>query len=81
MPPLSIAPIILEDILIDFDRIFCKFPKTNKPKILEEKENKQFKLRATDEFIELNNLLKIMDIAQSGGHAKMMIEEGFVFVK
>ena len=31
-------------------------------------------------FIELNKLLKLKDIAQSGGHAKAMIEEGLVYV-
>jgi ribosome-associated protein len=37
-----------------------------------------FTLRPTDEFIELVKLLKLKQIAQSGGHAKMMIEEGLV---
>jgi len=39
-----------------------------------------FKLRPTDEFIELIKLLKLKQIAQSGGHAKIMIEEGSVKV-
>jgi len=39
-----------------------------------------FKLRPTDEFIELIKLLKLKQIAQSGGHAKIMIEEGLVKV-
>jgi len=43
-------------------------------------ENREFKLRPNDEFIELIKLLKILDIAQSGGHAKMIIEEGLAFV-
>ena len=39
-----------------------------------------FKLRPEDEFIPLINLLKLKNIAQSGGHAKMMVEEGEVKV-
>ena len=39
-----------------------------------------FKLRPTDEYIELMQLLKVKDIAQSGGHAKMIIEDGGVAV-
>ena len=39
-----------------------------------------FELRPTDEFIELIKLLKLKDIAQSGGHAKFMVEEGLVSV-
>ncbi len=43
-------------------------------------ENDTFKLRPTDEFIELIKLLKLKQIAQSGGHAKMIVEEGLVKV-
>ena len=32
----------------------------------------------TSEYIELNKLLKIMRIAQSGGHAKIIVEDGEV---
>ncbi|MFK8105450.1 MAG: RNA-binding S4 domain-containing protein [Saprospiraceae bacterium] len=39
-----------------------------------------FELRPTDEFIELVKLLKLKQIAQSGGHAKFMVEEGQVQV-
>ena len=39
-----------------------------------------FKLRPTDEFIELIKLLKLKQIAQSGGHAKMIVEDGLVNV-
>ncbi|MFK7771910.1 MAG: RNA-binding S4 domain-containing protein [Saprospiraceae bacterium] len=39
-----------------------------------------FTLRPGDEFIELIKLLKLKDIAQSGGHAKMMVEDGLVKV-
>lgn len=39
-----------------------------------------FFLRPSDDFIELIKLLKLLDIAQSGGHAKMMVEEGLVSV-
>lgn len=35
-----------------------------------------FNLRPGDEFIPLINLLKLKGIAQTGGHAKMMVEEG-----
>ena len=37
-----------------------------------------FKLRPTDEYIELVKLLKLERISQTGGHAKIMIEEGAV---
>ncbi len=39
-----------------------------------------FELRAEDEYIELIKLLKLRSIAQSGGHAKVMVEEGLVQV-
>jgi ribosome-associated protein len=39
-----------------------------------------FTLRPDDEFIELIKLLKLKNIAQSGGHAKMMVVEGLVNV-
>ncbi len=39
-----------------------------------------FTLRPNDEFIELNMLLKLKSIAQSGGHAKVMIADGEVKV-
>ena len=38
----------------------------------------EFKL--TGEYIELIKLLKKLQIAESGGHAKMMVEEGLVNV-
>ena len=37
-----------------------------------------FTLRPNDEFIELVKLLKLKQIAQSGGHAKLMIGDGLV---
>ncbi len=43
-------------------------------------ENDTFKLRPEDEFIELIKLLKIKNIAESGGHAKRIVEEGLVKV-
>lgn len=43
-------------------------------------EKDTFTLRPTDEFIELIKLLKVKQIAQSGGHAKIIIEEGEVKV-
>ena len=36
----------------------------------------EFKL--TGEYIELISLLKYLKIAESGGHAKMMVDEGLV---
>lgn len=39
-----------------------------------------FYLRKGDEFIELIKLLKIKEIAQTGGHAKLIVEEGLVKV-
>lgn len=39
-----------------------------------------FNLRPTDEFIELIKLLKLKQIAQSGGHAKIIVEDGMVEV-
>lgn len=43
-------------------------------------ENDTFKLGSADEFIELIKLLKLKQIAQSGGHAKMIVEDGLVTV-
>ena len=43
-------------------------------------EKDTFQLRPTDEFIELTKLLKLKQIAQSGGHAKLMVEDGLVSV-
>jgi ribosome-associated protein len=40
----------------------------------------EFELRPEDEFIELLKLLKLKQIAQTGGHAKIIIEEGSVKV-
>lgn len=42
--------------------------------------NEKFTLRPDDEYIELIKLLKLKQIAQSGGHAKMMVEDGIVKV-
>ena len=39
-----------------------------------------FQLRPTGEFIELMKLLKLKQVSQSGGHAKIMIEDGLVQV-
>jgi len=39
-----------------------------------------FKLRPDDDYIELIKLLKLKNIAQSGGHAKTIVEEGLVKV-
>ncbi|GAA0875164.1 RNA-binding S4 domain-containing protein [Wandonia haliotis] len=37
----------------------------------------EFSLRG-EEFIELNKLLKILQIAQTGGHAKLLIQDGII---
>jgi len=37
----------------------------------------QFKLE--DEYIELYKLLKVLDLVGSGGQAKMIVAEGYVF--
>lgn len=37
-----------------------------------------FTLRPDDEFIELIKLLKLKTIAQTGGHAKMIVDDGLV---
>ncbi len=39
-----------------------------------------FTLRESDEFIELIKLLKLKNLVQSGGHAKISIEDGLVMV-
>ena len=39
-----------------------------------------FELRPNDEYIELIKLLKLKQIAQSGGHAKILVEDGLVKV-
>jgi ribosome-associated protein len=39
-----------------------------------------FKLKENQEFIELNKVLQIMNIAQTGGHSKIMIKNEDVFV-
>ncbi|MBK7344619.1 MAG: RNA-binding S4 domain-containing protein [Saprospiraceae bacterium] len=43
-------------------------------------EPTQFTLNDKSEFIELIKLLKIQGLAQTGGHAKILIEEGLVHV-
>lgn len=43
-------------------------------------EETVFNLKPTHEFIELNKLLKLVGIAQTGGHAKIIIDEGSVLV-
>lgn len=41
-------------------------------------QNHSFTLQ--DEYIELISLLKFLNIAQTGGHAKMLVDEGGVIV-
>jgi ribosome-associated protein len=43
-------------------------------------EKETFNLRPKDDFIELIKLLKLRQLAQSGGHAKMMVEDGLIIV-
>ena len=37
----------------------------------------EFNLRG-EEFIELNKMLKLLQIAQTGGHAKLLIQDGLI---
>ena len=37
-------------------------------------------LKPNAEFIELNKLLKFAQVAQTGGHAKILIEDGLILV-
>ncbi len=39
-----------------------------------------FKLAKDHEYIQLNNLLKTLQLAQTGGHAKILIQNGEVVV-
>jgi len=43
-------------------------------------QKETFKLKENVEFIELIKLLKFKQIAQTGGHAKMIVEDGMVTV-
>lgn len=43
-------------------------------------EKDTFTLREGDEYIDLISLLKLKQIAQSGGDAKMLVSEGMVIV-
>ena len=43
-------------------------------------EEKIFNLKNDKGFIQLNNLLQILDFAQTGGHAKIIILNGEVLV-
>ena len=44
-------------------------------------QKETFKLKENVEFIELIKLLKFKQIAQTGGHAKMIVEDRMVIVK
>lgn len=41
-------------------------------------KNKPLQFTLEEEYIELNKLLKFMGVAESGAHAKQIIDEGFV---
>ncbi|NOQ73516.1 MAG: RNA-binding S4 domain-containing protein [Crocinitomix sp.] len=43
-------------------------------------EKQTFELRNNEEFVALNKILKIKQIAQTGGHAKLLIEDRLVSV-
>ncbi len=43
-------------------------------------EKTSFELKENEEYIELMKVLKIKQIAQTGGHAKLLITDGFVQV-
>jgi ribosome-associated protein len=40
----------------------------------------QLQFELTNEYIELNNLLKVMGLSESGGAAKMLVAQGLVKV-
>ena len=40
----------------------------------------EFELKEDSEFIELNRLLKAEQLAQTGGHAKILVSEGEILV-
>ena len=35
----------------------------------------QFQLKQNEEYIQLNQLLQVIGVAQTGGHAKLMIQD------
>lgn len=39
-----------------------------------------YELKAGEEYIELVKLLKVMRVSESGGQAKLMVEDGIVFL-
>ena len=43
-------------------------------------DKRTFELADNEEYIQLNQLLKIEQVAQTGGHAKILIEEGEISV-
>lgn len=43
-------------------------------------EKQNFKIREGENYVELISLLKVLQIAQTGGHAKMIVEEGSIKV-
>ncbi|MDJ0645927.1 MAG: RNA-binding S4 domain-containing protein [Flavobacteriaceae bacterium] len=43
-------------------------------------KTQKFQLAGGQEYIQLNNLLKLLQIAQTGGHAKLMIQNSEVKV-
>ena len=43
-------------------------------------EKETFELRNNEEFVPLNKILKIKQVAQTGGHAKVLIEDEAVSV-
>jgi ribosome-associated protein len=61
---------------------FQKRDLINSPLLIQlfQMQKETFNLRPDDEYIELIKLLKIKQIAQTGGHAKIMVENGEVNV-
>ena len=43
-------------------------------------EKQSFKLKTDQSYIQLNNLLQVLQLAQTGGHAKIMIQNEEVIV-
>jgi ribosome-associated protein len=39
-----------------------------------------YQLKENEEYIELIKLLKVMRVSESGGQAKLMVEDGIVFL-
>lgn len=43
-------------------------------------QKQTFQLKENQEFIQLNNLLQLLQLAQTGGHAKLIIQNGEILL-